>query len=158
MYHPSRKHNQIQQLFLHQGLILGKPINFEKWCGSSPHCRGWQEIVFSIHPTRTSIQFQGVDVFWGNAAQKAVLFGSDCSGIQSKIGQRDFWTLLLPFCETVLALSQHSEFAPMIRVDTYQVEGDYPTSHFFELPNFDYATLEWSHLVPSLATPISIGA
>ena len=158
MLNPKRKHDQLQQMFLHQGLVLGTPIDFEHWCGTSSQCRGWQEIVFSIHAMSSSIQFEGVDVFWGNADQKAVLFGSDCDGIQSQIGQRDFWTLLLPFCETVLALSQHSEFAPVIRVDSYQTADDYPISHFFELPNFDYVTLEWAHLVPSLATPISIGA
>lgn len=168
---------QIQQTFFQHNIVLGEQISLHSWCQSSvgeqPHSSssslfGWQEIAFAItletrsHEMRTNpIVFQGIDVFWGNAEYHSMLFGSDCAGLQQEIGKRDFWTLLLPFCETVLSLSQHSNFAPLIRVDVSldtDVVDQHPQTLFFQLPNFNYQTLEWSHLVPSLATPIAIGA
>lgn len=147
----------IQLLFLHHGLKLGPGLSFEQWAASDNH-RGWQEIVFEIGPNRADIQFKGVEVYWGSCEQRAVLFGSDCDGIESHIGQPDFWTLLLPFCETVLSLSQHIDFAPLIRVDWCAERQKHPTTFFFQLSNFNYTTLQWTNIVPSLATPIAIGA
>ena len=39
------------------------------------------------------LTFKGVEVYWGSAEQRAVLFGSDCHGIQSHIGQPRFLDL-----------------------------------------------------------------
>ena len=147
----------IQLLFLHHGLKLGPGLYFEQWAQSDNHL-GWQEIVFEVYPARLGIQFKGVEVYWGNSDQRFVLFGSDCDGIESHIGQSDFWTLLLPFCETVLSLSQHIEFAPLIRVDWCTQNQTNPTTFFFQLSNFNYTTLQWTNIVPSLATPIAVGA
>ncbi len=148
----------IQRNFLEQGLVLGASIPFEQWFCSAEPFKGWQEIVFELNVATNSITFNGVDVFWGTATQKRVLFGSDCRGIDAHLGDRDFWTLLLPFCETVLSLTQHTDFIPMIRVDCVSTEHKYPNTHFFQLPSFDYMSLTWTHPVLSLATPIAIGA
>lgn len=165
----------IQQTFFRHNLVLGDQVSLHSWCQTcigeqtdTSSSFGWQEIVFALtleaniqDSASNPITFQGIDVFWGNAEHHSMLFGSDCAGLQQEIGKHDFWTLLLPFCETVLSLSQHSNFAPLIRVDVFQDRdsvAQHPQTFFFQLPNFNYQTLEWSHLVPSLATPIAIGA
>ncbi len=156
--HHQGRSSFIQRNFLEQGLVLGASIPFEQWFDSADPFKGWQEIVFELDVMTNRIAFKGVDVFWGTATQKRVLFGSDCRGIDAHLGERDFWTLLLPFCETVLSLTQHTDFVPMIRVDCVSVQDKYPQTHFFELPSFDYVSLTWTHPVYSLATPIAIGA
>ena len=151
-------HHAIQLVFQHHGLQLGDAVAFDKWLANGQHSKGWQEIVFTVQGFEPHINFDGVEVYWGSAEQKAVLFGSDCKGIQTQIGKPDFWTLLLPFCETVLSLSHHAQFAPLIRVDWQVPNQQHPSTFFFELNNFDYSTLRWTTLVPSLATPLAIGA
>ena len=150
-------HHAIQLLFQHHGLILGPSLAFDTWLNED-RIQGWQEIVFQVQSTTPELTFKGVEVYWGSAEQKAVLFGSDCHGIQTHIGQPEFWTLLLPFCETVLSLSGHIHFAPLIRVDWSLPQQIHPTTFFFQLNNFNYSTLQWTSIVPSLATPIAIGA
>ena len=150
-------HHAIQLLFKHHGLVLGPSLAFEEWLNED-HNKGWQEIVFQIETDSPILSFKGVEVYWGSAEQRAVLFGSDCEGIQSHIGKPEFWTLLLPFCETVLSLSQHVQFAPLIRIDWCLPHQTHPTTFFFQLNNFNYTTLQWTSIVPSLATPIAIGA
>lgn len=153
------KHSSfVHRSFLEQGLVLGPVVPFEHWFGSAGPFKGWQEIVFELDVTTKSIAFNSVDVFWGTATQKSILFGSDCRGLDAHLGERCFWTLLLPFCETVLSLTQHMDFVPVIRVDCVSAQRQYLQTYFFELPSFDYLSLTWTLPVDSLATPIAIGA
>lgn len=126
---------------------------FSNASASGHAINGWQEIVFRVNPETGICQFRGIDVYIGTPLHHELLFGTDCSEMIESWTTDDLWSTILPFCETVLSLSQSRSYIPIVRIEWTQVGRQHPLVHFFSLNQFDYHHRTWMTEVSSLAQP-----
>lgn len=126
---------------------------FDSYGRLSQKMSGWQEIVFHFDEQTGICRFMGVDVYIGTPQSNELLFGTDCEGLSEAWNTDDLWSVILPFCETVLSLSQNRSYIPIVRIDCLEQNETHSRVHFFSLNHFDYFHRTWMMEVSSLANP-----
>lgn len=126
---------------------------FNSYGNLSLKMSGWQEIVFHFDEQSGICRFMGVDVYIGTPQSNELLFGTDCEGLCEIWNTDDLWSVILPFCETVLSLSQNRSYIPIVRIDCLELNETHSRVHFYSLSQFDYFHRTWMMEVSSLAKP-----
>ena len=80
-------------------------------------------------------RFMGVDVYIGTPQSNELLLEQIVR--LSEAWNTDDLVLILPFCETVLSLSQNRSYIPIVRIDCLEQNEIIP-EYFFSLNQFDY--------------------